>query len=120
MQGHERFSVDPRLYAATGTARRNFEHWHDMHGVALKTVSADAGTHWALHNLHGSLIHTWDSRGFRTTTAYDLLQRPVAVYVEGDDGDGLVLQQVVERLTYGDGVDAGPRSRRVQPARPAG
>ncbi len=92
------------MYAATGTARRNFEHWHDMHGVALKTVSADAGTHWALHNLHGSLIHTWDSRGFRTTTAYDLLQRPVEVYVEGDDGDGLVLQQVVERLTYGDGV----------------
>ncbi len=113
IQGHERFSIDPRLYALEGTPPHNVEYDYDMHGVLLKTVNADAGTHWVLHNALGNSIHVWDSRNFHISTRYDQLQRPLELCVQGDDGHGLVLNHVVERVVYGERIaDAQARNLR--------
>ena len=73
-----------------------------MTGDVLSTKSADAGTRLNLNNAAGNSIHAWDNRGFHAAISYDVLQRPVAIRVDGDDGDGLVLDQVVERIIYGE------------------
>jgi hypothetical protein len=73
-----------------------------MSSEMLSTKSADAGLRLDLKNADGSSIHAWDNRGFHAATSYDNLQRPVAIRVDGDDGNGLVLDQVVERIVYGE------------------
>ncbi|HST21888.1 MAG TPA: toxin TcdB middle/C-terminal domain-containing protein [Blastocatellia bacterium] len=103
-------SVDPRFHEinqASGNSYSNLQTVFDMSGGALYTASKDAGERWWLHNVLGSLVSTWDSRGFRVTTFYDALQRKKQVYVRGDDGRGLSLDQTVEFINYGDESSGG-------------
>jgi RHS repeat-associated protein len=73
-----------------------------MTGGVLSTKSADAGLRLNLENADDNTVHAWDNRGIHAATSYDRLQRPSAIRVEGDDGQGLVLAQVVERIVYGE------------------
>lgn len=106
VEGHELSSTDPRLGRLNDknkTSHRNFEHKYDMHGGVLWMWSADAGERWSLRNAMGSTLRIWDSRHFQISTSYDALHRPVEISVEGDDGEGLVLNNVVEKMIYGEG-----------------
>lgn len=103
-------SVDPRfneINRASETSHFNFQTVYDMSGGVLFTASADAGERWWLRNAMSSLVSTWDSRGFQVSTAYDALQRKKQVYVQGDDGRGLSLNQTVEFINYGDESNGG-------------
>lgn len=101
IQGNQLSSADPRL-AKSG--KKNFETLFAMNGAPLKTVSADAGTRWTLANAMGNPIYGRDSRGFETYTCYDQLHRPVEIRVKGDGAKKL--DHVVERMVYGDSVEA--------------
>jgi RHS repeat-associated protein len=94
IQGHECSSTDP-------SGVRCFEHTFDMSGKVLKTMSADAGSHWTLHNAMGQPMHSWDSRGFHTSTSYDELHRPVKVHVKGID-EKKIVDNTVELMVYGE------------------
>lgn len=106
-QGRPLVTMDPRLYYAyVQSAQKvaNFEWTYAMEGNALLTMSADAGTHLALDNIFGGVCYVWDARGFTTRAAYDRLQRPVSKHIQGDDGRGLVLDQLVEFTVYGEHI----------------
>lgn len=97
--GNELSSADRRL-AEKGI--KNFETIYDLTQRALKTVSADGGTHWTLENAMGNPIYVKDSRNFEVTREYDGLHRPTEVRVKG--GDDVSLDNIVERMVYGEGV----------------
>ena len=77
----------------------NFELGYDLVKQVVKTISADAGTQWSLHDINGNPILTQDSRGTVTKHSYDPLHRLTQVHVE-NRAEGL--DQVVEIIIYGD------------------
>ncbi|MBC6418630.1 MAG: hypothetical protein GDA44_07460, partial [Prochloron sp. SP5CPC1] len=108
--GNQLSSADPRL-AKKGI--KNFETIYNLTQTALKTVSADGGTHWALHNIFSNVIYVKDTRNFEVTTEYDALHRPTEVRVKG--GDDVSLDNIVERIVYGESIaDAKNRNLRGQ------
>ncbi len=104
IKSHELSSTDPRFYQTDITnANHNFVHRYDLLGNSLWSSSVDAGEHWILKNVLGQEVHMWDSRNFHTQWTYDALRRPLTIHVEGDDGNGLVMNQIVEKIEYGEG-----------------
>lgn len=95
IQGRELASIDPRGIVS-------FEHAYDMTGTLLWTKSVDAGERWMLNNVMGHPIHIWDGRNFQISTRYDKLRRPLESHVQGDDGEGLKLDHIVEKMVYGE------------------
>ncbi|MGD1859004.1 MAG: SpvB/TcaC N-terminal domain-containing protein [Leptolyngbyaceae cyanobacterium] len=96
---------DPRLRQRD---RVNVRMAYDMEGRLLKLEGADQGAHWRLYNAGGDEIQRWDSRGFRISTDYDALSRPIAVWVENAGR-----RYQAERLEYGETVDpSGDRNLR--------
>ncbi len=87
---------DLRLHARN---KANLEMRYDLVKRVVKTVSADAGVEWVLHDVEGNPILTQDGRGTVIKRAYDDLQRPTQVYVENQSEK---LGQVVEITVYGD------------------
>ncbi|HZR43245.1 MAG TPA: SpvB/TcaC N-terminal domain-containing protein, partial [Ktedonobacteraceae bacterium] len=101
VQGHQLANADPRLSAS---GKENFRMIYTMTGQALKTVSADVGTHWQLQNVMGNPIYARDARNVETRLHYDALHRPIVVHVKGGDS-AVPLDQVVEKMIYGDSLD---------------
>ncbi|NEQ66043.1 MAG: hypothetical protein F6K21_11180, partial [Symploca sp. SIO2D2] len=99
--GNQLSNADPRLSAAS---IKNFQMTYSMTNEVLKTVGVDRGTSWQLNNVLGNPIYSRDARNFEVRTAYDNLQRPVEVQVQGGDG-ATQLDQVVESLVYGESID---------------
>ena len=105
-QGQEREVTDPR-------GRLVMRYGYDLGGTRTDEASMDAGRRLHLKDIAGKPVRTWNDRGFRFTTVYDELRRPVRSYVLGDDArQGEVLHQ---RTDYGDGEpDAEARNLRNQ------
>jgi len=101
IQGNQLASADPRLYAM---GKENYRMSYAMTGEVLKTVSADAGTRWQLHNIMGNPIYARDARNIEVMTRHDALQRPIAIHIKGGDG-AVPLDQITERIIYGDSLD---------------
>lgn len=101
IQGNQLASTDPRLYASS---KENFRMTYTMTGVALKTVSADAGTGWQLYNVMGNPIYSRDARNAELRIHYDALNRPTTISVQGGDGS-MPMNQIVDRMVYGDSLD---------------
>lgn len=95
--GQELSSADPRLHAKN---KKNFQTTYTISGQPIKTVSADAGTHWRLQNAVGNPLFSRDSRAFETRHDYDALHRPTTLHIKG--GEEPKLDQIVERILYGD------------------
>ncbi|HBC91567.1 MAG TPA: hypothetical protein DCZ10_01325, partial [Pelotomaculum sp.] len=93
--------TDPRL-AKLAEPVQNLVQVFDLGNSILSSTSVDSGIKLTLNNIYGKPVHLWDGRGFHTAIKYDSLQRPVEVRVTGDDGRGLVLDQVVESIVYGE------------------
>lgn len=121
---HQRLDVDgralevrdPRRWRAGGAGGAPSLTWvRDMLGAPLSVRSAEAGERRVLTSAAGEIAHAWDARGFHLHIARDRLQRPLALRIDGDDGRGLVLDHVVERLRWGeDEPDAAARNLRGQ------
>ena len=92
-QGHVISITDPRGLTA-------FTYRRDMLGRTLYEHSIDAGETWYLQDALDQPVHKWDGRGIHQQFSFDTLGRPTSVHVDG----GLGLNQVVERLVYGEDV----------------
>ncbi|MBX7157801.1 MAG: hypothetical protein K1X66_05400 [Verrucomicrobiae bacterium] len=94
--GQELSSADHRLH---DQKKKNFQTTYTLSGQAIKTVSADAGTHWRLQNAVGNPLFSRDSRAFETRHNYDALHRPTTLHIKGGEPK---LDQIVEHILYGD------------------
>lgn len=98
---------DPRLSQLSPPVA-NVVSAYDMTTRLLRSKSVDAGDTWTLPNVFGNAADGWNSRNLHTSTAYDLLQRPVQVQVQGDDEqNNLALDNIVERFVYGESAPDG-------------
>ncbi|WP_338551345.1 SpvB/TcaC N-terminal domain-containing protein [Paenibacillus sp. KS-LC4] len=108
-KGNVLYEVNARNYYAgspEGTFLKDVQFTYDMRNRLLCTDSRDAGIRLGIDNMFDDPVHTWDNRGFHTTTRYDGLQRPLQIIVDGTDhASNLVLGQTVEKYVYGDNAD---------------
>lgn len=74
------------------------EYKYDMIGRVLFEKSIDSGENWNFHNNYDLIIHAWNSRNVHRRIEYDILDRPLTVFVDG----ALGLDQITERFVYGD------------------
>ncbi len=91
---------DPRQYAA-GKVYKSYTYIYDMHDQVIRTVHIDGGNDRVLYNVMDNHVKTWDTKGTKVTTTYDILQRPVSRVAE-NTGTGLL--NTVEYMTYGEGA----------------
>jgi RHS repeat-associated protein len=71
---------------------------HDLLGNVLVLWTMDAGTHWALLDIHGAPLRTWNSLRHDRRTSYDALRRPLKVYLRHAAGEA-----IIEQVEYGEG-----------------
>ena len=69
----------------------------DMRDEQARTSNIDSGLRRILLDVMGEPIYRWDDRGYTFRHSYDLLRRPLAVFV--DDGSG---EKKVEETVYGE------------------
>lgn len=115
VEGNILTSIDPRLYYSNvknKSAYYNYKAVYNMQGKPISVNSSDAGLKLTLNNIFGKLIHTWDGRGFHQSILYDRLQRAIQINVEGNDGKGLILNQPVEKMIYGEYYGEKPQDSR--------
>ncbi|MFC5470963.1 SpvB/TcaC N-terminal domain-containing protein [Cohnella suwonensis] len=77
---------------------------YDMTGRTLHESGMDAGFRLAFMHADGQALYSWNSRGFHYRYTYDALRRPLAVYVQQDNGT----EFLIARTVYG---EAHPDSR---------
>lgn len=102
--GQQLYSTDPRLFlkmVREETVLYNFRSEYSTGGQVLKSESADAGTRWSLTNIAGNTVFAWDSKGQRSQSSFDNLQRSTGVYAISDDG---TLNNQVQVTVYGEVV----------------
>lgn len=74
------------------------QYSYDMLGHRVYQNSMDAGEDWILTNVAGNPIRSWDSKDHIFSTTYDVLQRPLEMFVEIGGTTSLI-----ESITYGEG-----------------
>jgi RHS repeat-associated protein len=79
------------------------EYRYDMLGNNVYERSMDKGQRWAMVNILGSPLRSWDERNHEFQFSYDILHRPVQTKVIGGDGE-TPLDHIFERVFYGEGV----------------
>lgn len=97
--------ADPRLYELNqkeDNCHYSVSYVLNMEGKPIKISSADAGTSYSLYNIYDHEVHTWTARNYHKRSIYDSLQRLTSVKVDGDDGRGLILNQTLEKIIYGE------------------
>ncbi len=81
-----------------------------MGGMQLYQDSMDAGRRWALSDVAGKTIHTWDDRGHHGHSHYDALRRPTRIDVDVPASERLAAEasapetMTVERIVYGESL----------------
>ncbi|HEU5032975.1 MAG TPA: SpvB/TcaC N-terminal domain-containing protein [Spirillospora sp.] len=95
VEGNQRELVDAR-------DRVVMRYHYDMLGGRVHQASMDAGERWTLSDVAGKPVYTWDGRGHRLRTAYDLLRRPNATFVSAGAGP----EALAGRVVYGE--ESGP------------
>lgn len=87
---------------------------YDLLGNGLYSDSMDAGERWMLNNVAGNPIRGWDSRGHRTRTTYDELQRPTYTYGQPENGAEYLAQHLVYGETLADPTATNHRGQVYQ------
>jgi RHS repeat-associated protein len=93
IQGRKRAITD-----ALGRTAATFDY--DMLGAQLRQTSMEAGQRWALNDVAGNPIRTWDSRGHNRRNEYDVLRRPIARHVLGADPVNSDLRTLAGEVCY--------------------
>lgn len=109
--------TDPRFYYSN--MRQGTNYYSEKSAYDLNSEkpffadSCDSGQQLGLVNIFGNPFKSWTARGFMQYTTYDKLQRVLSVHVSGTelaplhpppDWQPLVLNNTVERYTYGEGI----------------
>ena len=101
VQGYQRSVTD-------ALSRQVMAYDYDMLGTRIHSSSMEAGQRWALNDVMGKPIQSWDDRGHNQRTAYDALRRPTELYVLGTDAANsdprtLAGELCYEKTVYGEG-----------------
>lgn len=110
-----RIDSDIRGNTISVTDARGFmasEQRYDMLNRSVYSHSPDAGDRWTLHRATGEPMREWNGRGYRYRRTYDSLKRmthlfatiPSSDQLEGGLGGELPLEQLLERIVYGDSL----------------
>jgi RHS repeat-associated protein len=77
---------------------------YDLLGNLIHQTSMEAGERWMLNDVTGNPIRTWDGRAYTRRMTYDVLRRPVSLFVM-ENG----VEREAERTVYGE--SQGDRKR---------
>lgn len=102
VEGNERAVID-----ALGRVVMRYEY--DMLSGRVRQSSMEAGERLLLNDAVGKPLFTWNSRGMRFRTVYDVLRRPVAVFVRGADPTDPARELLCERTVYGEQAPGAER-----------
>jgi RHS repeat-associated protein len=101
IQGNQRSITDPlgRIAAL---------HDYNVAGSVIRQSSMDAGVRWMLADAADKPIRAWDDRGHNVRASFDMLRRPVGLFVLGtdmalSDPRTLAAEALYEMTVYGDG-----------------
>jgi len=72
---------------------------YDMLNTCLHQASMEGGERWMLYNVVGNKLYSWNSRGYRYHSSYDVLQRPLGMTMLAD---GASTEVLVQKIVYGD------------------
>jgi RHS repeat-associated protein len=78
-------------------------------GSRVHQASMEAGERWVLPDAGGLPLCTWDSRGHRALTQYDVLRRPERVYLRDPEHHDVL----VARTVYGESLE-GPEPQNLR------
>ncbi len=87
-------------------ARENtvMSYEYSMLGEVCKQISMDAGTRWIISNAMGKPVRKWDQRNYTFEFYYDDLHRPTESIVKGRDVDGIILNNIYDKIIYGENL----------------
>lgn len=77
------------------------QYGHDMLGHRIYQNSMDAGESWMLNNVNGNTVRNWDSKEHIFSTIYDVLQRPIEMFLRTDEVNSFL----IEKISYGEDAD---------------
>lgn len=108
---------DPRQFDLNQTPERlnapihNVRYIYDMQGETLRRESVDAGVIDSFNNVLGDPVHSWTARGYKTFTEYDVMDRPIKVWLEGNQLPAPVL---VEKMVFAPAGTPASKNQRGQ------
>jgi RHS repeat-associated protein len=91
IEGNQREIVD-----AKGRSAMRYDY--DLLGHRIHQASMEAGERWMLNDVLEKAIFAWDSRDHTLRTTYDLLRRPVDVFLR----EGTSAEKQIGRTAYGE------------------
>ncbi len=104
-EGNLRIVTDARQLAENRNRGNTvMEYKYDMLGNLVWQKSMDAGQRWLLVNILGNPLRTWDEREFEFQYFYDALHRPTQSRVLGGDGSEPLLDNIFDRIIYGESL----------------
>ncbi|MEW6731026.1 MAG: SpvB/TcaC N-terminal domain-containing protein [Acidobacteriota bacterium] len=71
---------------------------YNLLGNQIHSLSMEAGERWMLNDVTGKPVYSWDSRNHRLRMTYDVLRRPVEVFLQEGSGPELM----VSKMVYGE------------------
>ncbi|MDH6584479.1 RHS repeat-associated protein [Streptomyces sp. SAI-133] len=95
VEGNERAVVD-------ALGRDVMRYAYDMLSGRVRQSSMEAGERLLLNDVTGKPLYSWNSRRMRFRTEYDVLRRPIAVFVVGADSSDPGRELLCERTSYGE------------------
>ena len=107
IQGYPR-----EIHDARGRLAVRYEY--DLLGTRIATHSMEAGARRVLTDAAGKPFHAWDDRGHTLRSSYDVLQRPVASYLQHGDGPELMLTCNGYGEGHAEALDRNLRGRLVE------
>jgi RHS repeat-associated protein len=87
---------------------------YNMLGQGLYQKSMDAGEQWAIHDVAGKMLRSWDSRGHAFRYEYDALQRPLNFWMQADTGPEIMLAKTIYGETLADAIQRNSRGKVYQ------
>ncbi len=104
------FDISGNRRETLDTAARSAMRFdYDLQGRVLRQASMESGTRWLFYDVGGGRLRTWDSRGQRLRTRYDVARRPLETWL--DPGSGTEI--MIERMAYGEG-ELSPEARNLR------
>jgi RHS repeat-associated protein len=97
IEGNQRAVRDAIVQNGDTLGRIVMRYDYDMLSNRIHQASMEAGERWMLNDVMGKPIRAWDSRKFMRRMTYDVLRRPIGLFVT-ENG----VERLAERTVYGE------------------
>ena len=98
IEGNQRAVRDAIVQNGDAMGRIVMRYDYDLLGNCIHQASMEAGERWMLNDVAGKPLYGWDSRDHRLRTVYDVLRRPIEVYLQ----EGSTSELLVGKTVYGE------------------